>query len=307
VPTRPAAVLVVVALLGTVGVLAVRADQPGPAAPPAPAGTAGGALARPAAAGPPGQPRPTATATRAPAPPAAPATPPPVHREIASYLAGRQGRVSVAYFDARTGVYHALENGPHLTASLVKVSLLEAVLDRAARQRRELTAAERRLVEPMIRVSDNAAAETLWVSLGGPATLLDLDRRLGTRATTPDANPGRWGQTRTTALDQVTLVQRLAYPTPLLRPADQRYGLGLMRTVDPAQRWGVSAGVPEPSWVAVKNGWLPLRTGWQVNSVGHVRGGGRDYVVAVLTNSPGLQYGITTISGVSRILWKSLG
>jgi hypothetical protein len=63
--------------------------------------------------------------------------------------------------------------------------------------------------------------------------------------------------------------------------------------------------------VALKNGWLPLNdanTDWQINSVGWVSGGGRDYLLAVLsTGNPTEQYGIDTINGLSSLVWSALG
>ena len=59
-----------------------------------------------------------------------------------------------------------------------------------------------------------------------------------------------------------------------------------MENVTPGQRWGVTGGVPPQAMVALKNGWLPLnsaRTDWQINSIGWVKGSGRDYLMAVLT------------------------
>ena len=73
--------------------------------------------------------------------------------------------------------------------------------------------------------------------------------------------------------------------------------------------------------MALKNGWKYLPTcaaqddscPWQVNSIGWVKGEGRDYVLAVLTTKDppgkdtyGLDYGITTIQGVSQRIWANL-
>jgi len=62
--------------------------------------------------------------------------------------------------------------------------------------------------------------------------------------------------------------------------------------------------------VALKNGWLPLNdanTDWQVNSVGWVHGGGRNYLIAVLsTGNPTENYGIDTINGLSSRVWSAL-
>lgn len=63
--------------------------------------------------------------------------------------------------------------------------------------------------------------------------------------------------------------------------------------------------------MALKNGWLPLNQAgadWQINSVGWVSGGGRDYLMAVLsTGKPDEQYGIDTIDHLAAIVWRHMG
>jgi len=97
----------------------------------------------------------------------------------------------------------------------------------------------------------------------------------------------------------------------VLTKAAREYAVSLMRDVTPSQRWGVSGGVPAQAAVALKNGWLPLRgTGsdWQVNSVGWVSGGGRNYLMAVLsTGNPSQQYGIDTIDRLAAMVWQHMG
>ncbi len=39
--------------------------------------------------------------------------------------------------------------------------------------------------------------------------------------------------------------------------------LGLMEAVTPSQAWGVSAGAAPATTVALKNGWLPVGSGWR--------------------------------------------
>jgi hypothetical protein len=81
--------------------------------------------------------------------------------------------------------------------------------------------------------------------------------------------------------------------------------------VIPSQRWGITASVSPQATVALKDGWLPLdaaRKDWQVNSIGWVSGGGRDYLIAVLsTGNPTPRYGVTTIARLSSIVWDDLG
>jgi hypothetical protein len=78
-----------------------------------------------------------------------------------------------------------------------------------------------------------------------------------------------------------------------------------MERIDPAQDWGVSGGVLAPAKVALKNGWLPVGDGWEINSIGYVSGRYRDYLIAVLTSDdPSMPYGIQTIEGISQLVWK---
>ena len=70
----------------------------------------------------------------------------------------------------------------------------------------------------------------------------------------------------------------------------------------------VSAGAPAGATVELKNGWLPYNGAYRVNSIGHISDATHDYVVAVLTTTPGtgtssFTYGIATIEGVTRALW----
>jgi hypothetical protein len=159
----------------------------------------------------------------------------------------------------------------------------------------------------MIELSDNNAATNLWNSVGGASAVESFDRSIGMDETTPDF---AWGLTNTTALDNVTLVRHFAFPNPDLDPAFRAYGLSLMEHVVDWERWGVSAGVPSGSILALKNGWLPLSDSrqWRINSIGWIKGHGRNYVIAVLTDhNPSMQYGVDTVQQISRYVWSELG
>jgi hypothetical protein len=60
--------------------------------------------------------------------------------------------------------------------------------------------------------------------------------------------------------------------------------------------------------IALKNGWAPLNAGgWEINSIGYVDGGGRRYLIAVLTHEdPSESYGSDTVEGISEIIWNEL-
>ncbi|WP_232291769.1 serine hydrolase [Frankia sp. QA3] len=222
------------------------------------------------------------------------------------YLAGRPGHVSVAMYDAvagTTAVYTDPAVAGYETASSVKLDILTALVQRAGASGR-LTAREQALARRMISVSDNAAASALWADVGGAPAMNAFFARLGMHATT--AGPGgKWGLTRTTGADQLAVLRALSYPGTL-SAAGRAVVSGLLKTVIPAQRWGLTGGVPAGVRVELKNGWLPRTSGWVITSLAHVRGAGRDYVMAVYTkNGPTMRSGITTVQGLSALAWQA--
>jgi beta-lactamase class A len=243
--------------------------------------------------------------------------PDPLAGRAASFLATREGTVLAAVYDLDTRQTWAVGHGPpQAEASVVKVDILEALL--VQRGRNGLTRREAALARLMIERSDNNAATDLWRAVGGAGGVRSFNAAAGLARTSPSACvvcagfpwPG-WGLTTTTPADQISLLRQLAGPGPLLSDADRRYVLGLMEDVIPSQRWGITAGVSPQATVAVKDGWLPLdvaRRDWQVNSIGWVSGGGRDYLIAVFsTGNPTPRYGVTTIARLSSIVWADLG
>ncbi len=269
-------------------------------------------------AAPPTAPTPTVPAPIAPAPavpapaspvaPALPAAAAPTPfldaATIRAYLGGRSGHVSLAVYEPATGISHSYDGTRHyVTASIVKVAILGTLLRRAQNSGRSLTSSERSLAVRMIERSDNAAASSLWRAVGGGSGVQAFLNRVGLTSTT--AGPGGyWGLTTTTAPDQVLLMRAVAYPNAVLSDASRAYLDSLMRAVVSSQRWGVTGGLPSGAVVAVKNGWLPRSSGWVINSIGHVRRGNRDYVIAALSSSgPGMGYGIATVERLSGIVW----
>jgi beta-lactamase class A len=220
-------------------------------------------------------------------------------------------------YDARTRRTWVLHPELHeYTASIVKVQIMGAALSEAQARNQPLPAAQAELMGPMIEASDNDAATTLLADVGGPSALARFGRAAGMTQTQPSTLaviPGTdlpgWGLTLTTALDQVTLVARFAYPGPVLDDSSRAYGLSLMEHVEAGQDWGVSGGVPAGTTIALKNGWLPVgSSGWQVDSIGWVHGHGRDYVLAVLDSGNRTEaYGIETIESIARSVYRSLG
>ena len=242
----------------------------------------------------------------------------PLGRAAASYVSSRAGVVLAAVYDLRTGqTWHLGQGQPQDEASVVKLDVLETLLAERRRSGTGLSAGDRTLAEQMIEDSDNDAATSLWYEVGGAASIRSFNYAAGLADTAPSSCvncpgfpwPG-WGLTTTTPDDQLALLRALVEPNSLLTTAERTYALSLMENVTPAQRWGVSGGVPAQATVALKNGWLSLSSAdndWQINSVGWISGSGRDYLMAVLTTrNPTEQYGIDTIDELAAMVWNDM-
>jgi hypothetical protein len=240
----------------------------------------------------------------------------PLGPTVQSYLAGRSGTVRVAVYDLATGQEWSLGGGAAQDeASIVKVDILEALM---SQRPGGLTTNDQALAQQMIEDSSNDAATSLWNYAGGATGIGAYNSQAGLSQTSPSSCvvcagfpwPG-WGLTTTTPEDQITLLRRLVEPGGPLTTTQRQYALSLMENVSSGQAWGVSGGVPAGVKVALKNGWLPLNAGntdWQINSIGWVAGGGRDYLLAMLsTGNPDEQYGISTLDSVGSMVWNSMG
>lgn len=209
------------------------------------------------------------------------------------YAAARPGTVA---FAVRTpsgfeGV-HADRVFP--SASVLKAMLLVAYT-RSARDR-PLRVDEQRLLDPMIRRSDNAATNVLFgrVGTGG---LNRLARAAGMTKFKP-ASP-IWGNSQITARDQTRFFMRL---DTLLPKRHRAYGLKLLRTVVPSQRWGIGK-LELPDWrVYFKGGW-GSGTGAVDHQVALLVRGEERVAVAVLTADNGTHAaGKQTLEGVFKRL-----
>jgi hypothetical protein len=236
-----------------------------------------------------------------------------------SYLSGRAGTVLAAVYDMGTGhTWHLGQGQPQAEASVVKLDVLETLLaEKGQGDDTGLTASDRSLAEQMIKDSDDAAATSLWDEVGGTASIRSFNVKAGLTQTAlsscvvcPGFSWPGWGLTTTTPDDQIALLRQLVTPSSVLTSAERAYALSLMEDVTPTQRWGIGGGVPAQVKVALKNGWLPLQGSdgdWQINSVGWVSGGGRNYLMAVLTTgNPTEQYGIDTIDRLAAMVWQDM-
>ena len=228
-------------------------------------------------------------------------------RDIDRALRGRVSAVAVGVDDPGRGLRCWLNSSAHFdSASVVKVTILSALLRKAQEQHRYLTRTEALLAEEMITQSDNYAASVLWDDVGR----YHLQRFLNlARMTQTYLGPGGyWGLTQITAYNEILLLRLLVNRNSVLDTSSRHYVLGLMARVIPAQRWGVPAGAPTSLTVHVKNGWLPLLThGWRIHSIGTFTGRGGGYSIVVLTqDNPTMAYGIDTIEAIARAINRDL-
>jgi beta-lactamase class A len=227
---------------------------------------------------------------------------------LRTWLADRSGHVTAAVYDIDTGQEYLYKPQYAMkTASTIKVDILATALHQAQVAHHPLPANEAAAAVPMITQSDNNAASNLYDDIGGWSAIGPFDKSIGMTRTTPNPE-GYFGETFTTAADQITLLKQIMLPGGELSPASRRYEYELMRHVIPSQRWGITGGVPANARVAIKNGWLPESTGWHVNSIGRVQGDNRNYLIAVYTEwDPSWDYGIDTIERVAAAAWKAMG
>jgi hypothetical protein len=238
------------------------------------------ALAAPAAADPPRGWRPDVAAAR-------------------TWAAQRAGDVS---FAVRTERRHWgwRATTPYRSASVVKAMLLVAYLRRADVRGRPLRARERGLLAPMIRFSDNSAADAISARVG-VTRLRALGRRARMRRFV--AHPV-WGGSTITAADQARLFLRIDRLVPRRH---RGYATGLLRSITQAQRWGIAAAVPAGWRIAFKGGWGKGVTR-EVNHQAALLTNARLRVsIAVLTaDNPSHGYGTATQRGVAARLLRGL-
>ena len=218
-------------------------------------------------------------------------------------------RITAHVFDTRTGCSYSLNPGNRQNpASVFKVMVMAGTLLEAQSAGRPVSDWEMAQMVPMITQSTNPEVRNLWNSFGGSPWFQDQATAFGLSQTTVigDAPGSSWGNTQTSARDQVNLVRQvLLGDWGPLDPGYRAVALDLMRSVVPSQTWGISAGVPADWSVAQKNGFAGVTT----NSVGWVDepGPSRGYVVAILTRGWSTwEAGVGPVERISRIIAEAM-
>ena len=192
----------------------------------------------------------------------------------------RDGSVSFAVAEGRR-IRGVAVDRRYPSASVVKAMLALAVV-RSARGR-GLTVAERAQLGPMIRVSDNAAASTMYRRVGASG----LTRLAEVAGMTRFADVGNWADAQLTAADQA-------------RRRHRSYLRGLLASIVGWQRWGIAPVAEERDFtIMFKGGWRTRIA----HQVALLERDGRRIALAVLTSGTGDAYGRATQSGIAaRVL-----
>ena len=219
-------------------------------------------------------------------------------RAAIAYAHLRRGVISFAVrLEHRFWGYRAEDTVP--SASVLKAMLMTAYLNRASVRDRPLNAADRALLEPMIRWSDNTAATEVR-NIVGDASLVALADRVGMRRFSPAPI---WGLSQIDADDQTRFWLHIDRYIP---PLHRAYALHLLATIVSWQRWGVARVSPAGWQLYFKSGW-GSGTGAVDHQVALLRRGPDRVALAIMTLDDGTHlYGQQTLQGIAQRLLAGL-
>ena len=229
-----------------------------------------------------------ATAAKGPATISKPATPiPPVQTSTPGSTTtpvppGVQLATAVYDLRANTFLEQSQANTPFAAESLTKLLIAMDLVSSG-----QLAGQNLPRVQNMLATSDDEAANQLWTGDGGPLIIARSVRRMDLTHTVGPKDPGRWGDTVTTATDVVRIYQYLMTKTPA---APRDILLTDLSSTSPRatdgtdQNFGIISVVPMGQWW-VKQAWACCRPAWDVHTTGLV-GPDQRYVVVAMSQQP---------------------
>jgi zinc D-Ala-D-Ala dipeptidase len=230
---------------------------------------------------------------------ALPARFPPIARiRVARRWLGSRGATnSWSLIDSWGRLHGFAPHRTYVSASLVKAMLLVAYLRGIGK--RAPDAGERASLGPMITVSSNDAADTIYYGVGD-ATLYRLARLAGMKSFSV---AGYWGNARFSAEDQARFFNRIDRLVPR---ASRPYARGLLSSIASYQRWGFSRySRPAGFKTFFKGGWRGTGAGQLVHEAALFERGDTRISMAVLTDgNPSHEYGTETLRGVAQRLFR---
>lgn len=227
-------------------------------------------------------------------------------------LSQNTDKLGVAVRDRRSGVdYDFHSDYSSQSASMAKVMVTATALRAARTAGAEADFATRTHISRALIDSNNDAADALWAATGKREGYDATARALGLPDST-HSDPTRefWSWTWTTPSDHRTLMTLLVDGTEALTDPDRRYMLDVMSKTNSKQTWGVGYPRSKEVRVQMKNGWVQFESTdklWAVNSVGHVVGGGRDYVACFTCRVPTFDEGKKLLDAIGAQVWDALG
>jgi hypothetical protein len=213
-------------------------------------------------------------------------------RQATAEAAESGADITTAVLDRSTGqIASDGANEPFPIASVVKLFIADDLLLRESKGEMQLSAADRKALDNMLRASDDSAAQMFWDRSGGNAVIARIKARYGLAGTTAPYN-GHWDVTQSTANDLVRYYDMLLDGAGGLPPEQADVIIGNLAQSTPSgadgypQRFGIPDGLSaEP--VAVKQGWFCC---WNGGNQLHVSTGAigpdRRYVMAISSLDP---------------------
>lgn len=204
--------------------------------------------------------------------------------------------MSFAVVDSAGRMHGLDERRLYSSASVVKAMLLAAELRRLKQAGEPLDPETAALLEAMITVSDNGAADAIYARVGD-AGLTAVAKRVGMRDYTV---AGYWGNSQISATDVALMFADL--DRAFVR-RDREYAKGLLGSIVAEQSWGIPAVAGKRWAVRFKGGWLPDNALVHQAAELRERSGSRELAIVVLSDSqPSFDYGIDTVEGVAAKL-----
>jgi hypothetical protein len=215
------------------------------------------------------------------------------------YAERREGSVTFAVVAPSGKLYRHEARTKVPAASVIKVMFMTAYLRHKSVRDRRLRSADKDLLRPMIRRSDNDSATTIANRLG-PRPMNRLARRAGMK----DFSYTRpWGLSTISAHDQALFMNELERHIP---KRHEKYARWLLSHIIKPQRWGVAKVTPEGWRLFFKSGW-GSGTGRVGHQVAFLERDSRRVAVAITTEySPSHAYSKRTLRGVAARLVRRL-
>ena len=221
-------------------------------------------------------------------------------RAVQRYLGARGAVNSWSVIDSWGRVHGFAPHRVYVSASLVKAMLLTSYLRGIGNRMPD--AAERSVLGPMITVSSNDAADTIYYRVGD-AALYRLARAVGMKRFSV---AGYWANAHFSAEDQARLFNRI----DRLIPARSRgYARGLLSSIVSYQRWGFSRFAGAAGFrTFFKGGWRGTGLGQLVHEAALFERRRTRFSMAVLTDgNPSHEYGTETLQGVAQRVFAKHG